>query len=301
MKEKTEKTSNRRDLASEPEANLARGWTSREIADRLGISSAVFQKRVLGAQEIALIREAGITHLEISGMPRSFDYRDRRQVSEIKAACKKQGVEIVSCHTSIFPFGSGCEKERKEAVREALFLARTAAEMGVSILSCHLSTDEQAQRSIADMLEALEDIPLTLAVENVGGVSIRDAMSLVDEIGSDRFKMLLDIGHERDADGVNPFVKIEGARAAVTQCKGYLSSVHLHETFAVEQKPDHRAPLHEDGIIAWGEVFAGLKDAGYRGALVFEDGRGENPEEWVQATGAFPAKFVARYGTGLSQ
>jgi sugar phosphate isomerase/epimerase len=74
----------------------------------LGISSAVFQKRVLGAREIAQIREAGITHLEISGIPRSFDYRNRRQVAEITRACDQQGLEIASFHTSLFPFGSEC-------------------------------------------------------------------------------------------------------------------------------------------------------------------------------------------------
>ena len=284
---------------NEVELTQAREWSSDEISDRLGISSAVFQKRVLKEQEIALIRKAGITHLEISCIPHSFDFHDRRQVSEIKAACKRHGVDIVSFHTATFPFGSECEKVRKEAVREALALARTAVEMGASIVSCHFGTDEWARRSITDMLVELESVPLTLAVENVGGVSIRDTISLVDEIANDKFKMLLDIGHERDPDSGNPFTKVEWARRAVAQCKGYLSSVHLHETFAIKQRQDHKAPLHEEGIIEWGEVFAGLKDAGYQGALVFEDGRGENPEEWVKATGAFPAKFIFRYGTGL--
>jgi len=285
---------------SEPDTNRVRGWSSREIAERLGISSAVFGRRGLGAKEIAQIREAGITHLEISGIPGAFNYRNRRQVSEVQSECRRQGVAIVSFHASIFPFGSEREEERKEAVREALFLARTAIGMGAGILSCHLGTNEHTQRSIAEMLEELEGEPLVLAVENVGGVSIEGAKSLVDMVDSDRFKMLLDIGHERDIDGVNPFVKKGRARAAVTQCEGYLCSVHLHETFPIEQKADHQAPLHEDGIVEWGEVVAGLKEIGYRGTLVFEDGRGENPEEWVRATGEFPGKFAARYEAGLS-
>jgi hypothetical protein len=29
--------------------------------------------------------------------------------------------------------------------------------------------------------------------------------------------------------------------------------------------------------------------------FLFEDGRGENPEQWVRLAGEFPANFVARY------
>ena len=70
----------------------------------------------------------------------------------------------------------------------------------------------------------------------------------------------------------------------------------LHETFRLKTKPDHRAPMHPDGIIEWGEVFAALKAVDYRGIFLFEDGRGENPEQWVRLAGEFPANFVARYG-----
>lgn len=279
--------------------NLVCGGWAREITGQLGISSAVFKKVGLGAREIAQIREAGITHLELSTNT-SFDYRNRKQVSEIARECEKESLNIVSFHTSLFPFQSADEGERTEAVQEAVFLARTAMEMGAGILSCHFHTNAQTERSVYEMLEELQDMSLVLAVENVGQVKIKDALSLVDKINSDRFKMLLDIGHERDSDGVNPFVKKDGARAAVTQCREQLCAVHLHETFALEHKPDHRAPLDKDGIIEWGEVFAGLKDVGYQGVLLFEDGRGENPEEWVRAVGEFPKKFVERYGTASS-
>jgi sugar phosphate isomerase/epimerase len=108
--------------------------------------------------------------------------------------------------------------------------------------------------------------------------------------------MLLDIGHERDSDGVNPFTRKYRARKAVTQCGERLCAVHLHETFCIAYKPDHRAPLHDEGIIEWDQIFAGLKDVDYRGVFLFEDGRGDNAEEWVRAVGEFPRKFIERYG-----
>ncbi|MBL7188042.1 MAG: twin-arginine translocation signal domain-containing protein [Phycisphaerae bacterium] len=54
--------------------------------------------------------------------------------------------------------------------------------------------------------------------------------------------------------------------------------------------------MHPDGIIEWGEVFAAIKAIDYRGIFLFEDGRGENPEQWVRLAGEFPRNFVARYG-----
>jgi sugar phosphate isomerase/epimerase len=281
-------------------ANWVCGWSAQEITGRLGISSSVFKKAGLGAREIAQIREAGIAHLELSTNT-SFDYRNGKQVSEIARECAIQGINIASFHTALFPFQSADEGERRTAVRDALYLAHTAVEMGAGILSCHLCTDAQTRRSIHEMLEELKDLPLVLAIENVGRVAIAAALSLVDEFDSERFKMLLDIGHERDGDGVNPFVKKDRARAAVAQCGDRLCAVHLHETLALKERADHRAPLHKDGLIEWGEVFAGLQDVGYRGVLLFEDGRGVNPEEWVRATGEFPAKFIERYGAPLSQ
>jgi sugar phosphate isomerase/epimerase len=276
--------------------NLICGWSAQEITARLGISSAVFKRTGLGAREIAQIRQAGIRHLELSTNA-SFDYRNRKQVSEIARECERVGLNIASFHTALFDhlLHSGDERERTRAVREAMVLARTAIEMGAGILTFHLHIHPQSKRSIYEMLEKVQDTSLTLGLENVGPVKVADALSLVDEIDSDRFRMLLDIGHERDGDGVNPFVKKGSARAAVAQCGEQIGAVHLHDTLALEQKPDHRMPLHKDGLIEWGEVFAGLRDAGYQGVLLFEDGRGENPAEWVQAVGAFPRAFVERY------
>jgi hypothetical protein len=50
-------------------------WTAEEIEERLGISTAVYQKMRLGARQIAEIRQAGIKRIEISSIPHSFDYR----------------------------------------------------------------------------------------------------------------------------------------------------------------------------------------------------------------------------------
>ena len=109
-------------------------WTSEEITARLGISIAVFQKHLSGARDIAIIREAGITRIELSCVPRCFDYRNKHQVSEIVSECQKQGVTIVSVHSPFNPpYNLADEKKRKAVVKESLTAIRFAEEMGASV------------------------------------------------------------------------------------------------------------------------------------------------------------------------
>lgn len=93
-------------ISSAPDS-LAR-WTSQEIQERLGISTGAVKTfgGPIGAREIAAIREAGITRIEIDGLPGSdtpmpaFDFHNSSQVSEILAECQKQSVSIVSVHVA---------------------------------------------------------------------------------------------------------------------------------------------------------------------------------------------------------
>ena len=93
---------------------------AQEIRARLGCSTIVFDplvgggfdasgipmNRRLGAREIALIREAAITRIEIGGYgpPSQYDYRDSAQVREIASACVTEGVSVVAVHGPRLPF-----------------------------------------------------------------------------------------------------------------------------------------------------------------------------------------------------
>jgi sugar phosphate isomerase/epimerase len=83
---------------------------------------------------------------------------------------------------------------------------------------------------------------------------IREAgIKVVDDVGADRFGMIVDIGHTRDLDGINPFVKRDVARQTLAKCGSRVFHVHLHETFNLDKKPDHRPPKHKEGstLCAW--------------------------------------------------
>ncbi len=272
-------------------------YTSREIAARLGISVAVYQKERLGARHIAAIRAAGISRIELLMMPHTFDFHDRAQVSEVLRECRRQKVSIVSVHGNLQrKYNDPNEDKRRAAAAHLLDEIRFAEEAGAGILVAHFGTNDQSRKTVTELLDQTKDLRIRLTVENMRG-GLKPYAAIVDKIDSDRFGLTVDIGHLRDSDGVNPLVKPGRAGEVFTQGGRRVWHLHLHETFRLETKPDHRPPMHPDGIIEWGEVFAALKAIGYRGVFLFEDGRGEQPKEWIRLAAAFPKNFVARYGS----
>ena len=271
-------------------------YTAAETAGRLAISMAVFQKERLCARHVAAIRELGIQRIELLMAPTTFDFQDRQQVKEILVECQKSDVSVVSVHGNLQrKYNDPVEDKRRTAAAALLDEIRFAEEAGAGILVAHFGTDDQARKTVADLLDRTRDLRIRLTVENMGG-GLKPYADFVDQIASNRFGLTVDIGHTRDADGVNPFVK-PGRAADVLSLGGRrVWHLHLHETFNLPTKADHRAPLHPDGIIRWDEVFAGLRAVDYRGIFLFEDGRGENPDEWAKLAAEFPKNFVARYG-----
>jgi len=266
--------------------------TAEAIRQRLGVSTIAIAGNV-GAREIAMIREAGITRVELCGLalPAQYDYHNRTQVREIMDECRAQGVRIVSVHGPGVPYDTPYEAVRRGAVQEALASARVAEEMGASVFVAHFNANEHAQRTICEMLERLDDADIVLAVENLPPTpDLRECRALVDRIGSDRFGIGLDIGHDRDPDGVNPFVKAGRARETIAICGSRLVHVHLHDFV----ESDHYPPF--DGNVRWDEVFLGLEDIGYTGEFMFEAVATVSLADTLKKTAAFPEEFAARYG-----
>jgi len=277
-----------------PSAGLP--YTAQQIATRLGISMAVYQKERLGARHVAAVRAAGISRVELLMMPQTFDISDHTQVSEVLRECRRQKVTIVSVHGNLQrKYHDPDDEKRRAAAAHLLDEIRFAEEAGAGVLVAHFGTNDQSRKTVTELLEKTSDLSIRLTVENMRG-GLRPYAAFVDKIGSRRFGMTVDIGHIRDADGVNPLTKQGRADEVFDQGGQRVWHLHLHETFRLETKPDHHPPMHPDGIIEWGEVFAALKAINYRGVFLFEDGRGEEPEQWVRLAAAFPKNFVARYG-----
>jgi sugar phosphate isomerase/epimerase len=271
-------------------------YTSRQIAARLGISMAVYSKERIEARHIAAIRAAGIRRIELVMLPRTFDLHDRTQVSEVLRECGRQKVTIVSVHGNLqLKYDDPDEDKRRAAAAHLLEEIRFAEEAGAGILVAHFGTNDQSYKTVTELLDQTKDLRIRLTVENMRG-GLKPYATFVDKIGSSRFGLTVDIGHLRDPDGVNPMVKQGRAREVLALGGRRVWHLHLHDTFRLKTKPDHRPPMHPDGIVEWGDVFSALKAIGYKGLFLFEDGRGEQPEEWTRLAAAFPKNFVARYG-----
>jgi len=268
--------------------------TEKNIRERLGFSTiAMPGDEPIGARHIAAIREVGITRVEICGLhaPTHYDYHDRSQVSEIIAECDKQGVAVVAVHGPGLPYDSPYEEVRKAVVKEAVTAARVAEEMGASVFVAHFNTSERSERTVTEVLTQLDGSPVKLTVEN--GNDLRDFVAFVDRVGSDRFGIVVDIGHTRDEDGINPFIKKERAREAIALCGYRLLHLHLHDFV----DGDHYPPF--DGTVQWDELFAGLQDLGYSGEIMFEAIARTSLDDTLSKTAAFPAEFLKRYGDRL--
>ena len=271
-------------------------YTAGEISARLGISMAVYQKERLGARHVAAVRAAGISRIELTMIPGHIDVHSQAQMSELLAECERQKVRIVSVHGNLQRrYNHPDDEQRRAAAAHLLAEIRFAERAGAGIVVAHFGTNDQSRKTVTELLEKTRDLRIRLTVENMSG-AVKPYADFVDKIGSDRFGLTVDIGHIRDPDGVNPMVKKGRAADVLAEGGRRIRHLHLHDTFRLETKPDHRAPMHPDGIIEWGEVFAALKAVEYRGTFLFEDGRGENPEQWVSLAGEFPRNFVERYG-----
>ena len=247
------------------------------------------------SEDIEMIAARGIRHIEICGLgdPGHLDVEDSKFVSFVRKETERSGIKVVSTHSPGYNYTSEDEDHRTAAVAQGVTAARVSEELGAGVMVCHFRPDEPSERSITEMLDQLDGTSIKLAIEN--GRDLAEHTSFVDRIGSERFGMVVDVGHTRDDDEVNPFIKRDRARETMAQCGQRLIHLHLHDW--VDR--DHFSPL--DGALQWGEVFAAFKDIGYKGYFMFEAAyppgrRGDiDPPYVLDKVGEFPTEFVKHF------
>jgi len=271
-------------------------WTSDEIQERLGSSTIVFTRdRGLVAEDLDILVENGIERIEVCGLgnPGHLLVDDPEYLSFVMRETERRGISVVSTHSPGYNYTSEDEEHRKVAVEQGVVAAKVSEDLGAGVMVCHFKPDDPSERSVTEMLEQLDGTSIKLAIEN--GQVLSDYTAFIDKVGSDRFGMVVDVGHTRDDDDVNPFIKMERARETMAQCGDRLIHLHLHDW--VDR--DHFSPL--DGALEWGEVFAAFKDIDYKGYFMFEAAyppgkRGDIDPEYVAGkVGTFATEFVKRY------
>ena len=271
-------------------------WTAAEIRGRLAISTAVFQNARLGEGEIAQVKDAGIDCVEISIVRRSSDDRDSGQVAEVLEAFGANEIDVVSVHGPFdLPYRETSAVSEEEVIEGSVEPIAFAEEAGARHYVGHFGHGQRARRILDALLERTAQMSVVLTTENQTGQPLKPYDNFVKAIGHDRASWTLDIGHARDEDKVNPFVKSESAVTIRSTCK-HVGHTHLHDSFDLAAKPDHRPPMHKDGLIRWVDLFEGLYGINYNGYFVFEDGRGEDVKDWVDHVVRFPERFIELYG-----
>ena len=242
-------------------------WATDEIRSRLGASTNLYfwERPRLGRGQIVQLHEAGLRSLEIAADLGQFDHNDAEQIVELKAACAETGMRIVSYHCPDLPWGCPYPKIRKGTIAEFVKMCQAASELGGPVMVCHFEINEHHESFIREVLPLLEGTDVRLTIEN--GERLADYAAFVDRIGSERFGMIVDIGHTKDEDGKNPFTCADRARETISICGDRLVHLHLHEFW---DGADHWPPFYKGGLIEWGELFEGLADINYPGAFMFE-------------------------------
>ena len=266
-------------------------WMAESIRGKLGLSMMVFPwDEPLGERQIAEVREAGITRIELGSFVGRvhYDHRNKAQVSEIMRACRAQGVSIVSVHCPDLPYAYEDDPLREFVVKESVACARVAEEMGATVYVCHFHNAKCTERTACDMLEALSDCNIKIMTEN--GPDLQPYVEFVDRIGSERLGIVVDIGHTRDGDGRNSFTRKGRAREIISVCGPRLFHMHLHEFV---DGTDHHPPF--GGDIEWGDLFDALAENDYEYELMFEL-LPDSPQESLEKAAAFPEEFMRRYG-----
>jgi sugar phosphate isomerase/epimerase len=101
--------------------------------------------------------------------------------------------------------------------------------------------------------------------------------------------MILDIGHVRNTEGINPMTVPGGPTEVLDMCKKRLCWVHLH---GFKDGVDHFPPFAEGETIQWVEIFRMLRKIGYSRNFNFEPKGEPTHLNTIEETAKAPKRIV---------
>ena len=265
-------------------------YSTEEIRSRLGISTSALADKLLDPSSLEEIRRAGIQYLEIMENPMNqFQEEDPKTMKGIVLACKDLGLSIRSFHTLSIDFARGGENQRHKEVERSKRIIDHLISIGGNVWVTHIPiTEEKAKKSYGELAKYYEGQDICLVVENnmSASQSIQACIEWIDSISHSQIGLLLDVGHERNAQNQNPMT-ISGQAVGTIQAIGQrLRHIHLHDFI---DGLDHYPPFEKAGELQWCEVFSALKDIDYQGVFVFEPRKeGDRSSNPVGKVGQFP-------------
>jgi sugar phosphate isomerase/epimerase len=270
-------------------------YTVGEIRSRLSMSTVVFWKyRPIGEATLSALARHGIQRIELLESPEQFDMTDLRSMRYVDDACRAFGIRIVAYHAHMTHFSDlDGEAKRQARVDRCKRQIDTLLALGGNVWGTHATTtDRTLLQCYAELARHVEGTGAVVLIENFkdDGLWVEDRVAFLDEVGHPQAGMILDIGHVRDRDGINPLTIPGGPGRVIALCRGHLRHVHLH---GFKDGVDHYPAFAEGDTIRWVELFRALRAAGYGGHINFESKGEPKHLDTIEATALAPERIVA--------
>lgn len=257
-------------------------YTAQEIRDRLSISTFVFWgHRPIDKGVFDELARHGIQRIELLESPEQFDMADASSMKLVGEACRNSGIQVVAFHCFKTDFNDiddeVSRKGRSERCRRQI---DNMLEMEGTLWGCHAKeTNSFVRKSYEELARHVEGTDAALTVENTTtGPNIEDRIEFLDAMDHPQVGMILDIGHVRNEERINPMTLKCGPTKVLEICGHRLRHIHLHGFI---DGADHHPPLVEGDEIQWAELFNMLRKVEYRGAINFEPRRRDGALEYT--------------------
>ena len=185
----------------------------------------------------------------------------------MKRILKKEKAVVGLADGILYADSEARRVERTDVCRRQI---DTMLELGGTLWGSHAgAADDIIEKSYTELARHIEGTDAVITVENFGreGTSVEDRVGFLDRIDNPQVGMILDIGHERTAEGANPMTIAGGPTAILEKCGHRLKHLHLH---GFKEGKDHHPPLVEGDQIQWRELFEMVGKVDYPGVLNFE-------------------------------
>jgi len=247
-------------------------YPEEEIRKRLSISTLVFHGyRPLGEGTLEELIRHGIRRIELLESPEQFDMGDARSMKIVGQMFRSCGIEVAAYHAHKTHFSNlDTEEERQERVALCKGQIDTMLDWGGRVWGCHAGLASAAMvKSYEELARHVEGTGAIIAVENFAaeGMGVEERVAFLDAMDHPQVGMILDIGHVRDAEGVNPMTLPGGPTQVLELCGHRLRHLHLH---GFKDGRDHFPPLVHGDEIQWVELFRMLRAVDYPGDFNFE-------------------------------
>jgi sugar phosphate isomerase/epimerase len=272
-------------------------YTTEEIRDRLSISTFVFWgHRPVDRGAFEELASHGIERIELLESLEQYDMTDASSMKLMGEACRSAGIQVVAFHCFRTDFNEvEDERARRDRVDRCRRQIDTMLELGGTLWGCHAKeANSIVVKSFEELARHIEGTEAVITVENTTrGPNVEDRVEFLDAMDHPQVGMILDIGHVRNDDRINPMTLKGGPTQVLETCGHRLRHIHLH---GFKDGGDHHPPLVEGDEIQWAELFGMLRQVAYSGAINFEPRRHEEAIEYTARAPEGIAERLAQAG-----